>query len=59
MEHIIKAIKANKKRMEKLYSLTMIERREKARAYVVAECAAQKVQLTNDQIAIAAVRLCS
>ena len=51
MNNVVSAIKANAKRMNKLAILpTSIKAREQAHKYVIAECAAQHIKATEDEI---------
>lgn len=57
-KRIVSAIKNNSKRMAKLQAMpSHIDRRRKANAFVIAECAAQKLQLTREDISAAAVAI--
>ncbi len=55
---IVKKIRNNSKRMSKLASIpSHFERRKKARAFVVAECAAQKLKLDETDISSATIAI--
>ena len=56
---IVDAIKANNKRMAKIASERGFDKRRKAEAIVIAECAAQKLKLSRGEIVEAIVALTS
>ena len=55
VNEIVNTIKNNEKRMKKLAALKTYQAREQAQKYVVAECLARKVRLTEDELIHAAV----
>lgn len=58
VERIINAITMNERRTSRLASYSnLFERRKKARAFVVAECAAQKIKLSDVDISMATIAI--
>lgn len=58
VERIINAITMNERRMSRLASNSnLFERRKKARSFVVAECAAQKIKLSDVDISMATIAI--
>ena len=55
--NIVDAIKANSKRMAKIANEKGFDKRRKAEAIVIAECAAQKLKLSRTEIVEATVAL--
>ena len=58
VERIINAITMNERRMSRLASNSnLFERCKKARSFVVAECAAQKIKLSDVDISMATIAI--
>ncbi len=55
VNEIVDAIKNNERRMKKLAALKTYQAREQAHKYILAECLARKVKLSEDEIVHAAV----